>query len=806
MSNPKQWKPVDETHLRSETFVLAEEPPTPTPRLDPLIGKTVTNFKINELMGRGAMGSVYKARHMVLDKDVAIKLLHSHLCTDEQAIKRFRQEATSASRLEHPGIVRVQDFGVTVEGQPYLQMDFVHGTSLSHLIAQGPLQADRALKLCAQVCSALTEAHNKGVVHRDIKPSNLILTNPGQADEAIKVVDFGIAKLMEEVKGGLTQTGEAMGSPPYMSPEQCAAGQLDARSDVYSLGCVLFEMLTGHPPFPSESMYEVVHHHLHTLPASTGVLSLDAVILKAMAKDPAKRYASAKEFETALEESRLTLASKQSIKQKVGAYLKVMGARQQPKKLLILASTILLLGVCGTFAAKYFIEAPKSNVAAIAIQKGPVDETAFARARHAGAQYAKQGKWQESFDSYTEAMTLGAPFGKENPKVQECMFGIGQSLMKLGEKKNGEAMMTELAKVQKFAGDQATILDNASAIARLTNEHAQHPTDGKIKTNLMKILAAQAKLYVAVAQYKEAISCGESVVSIADMNSELDFPYVITALYAVSHAQADELGVTRQQSLISSKQTADKMLNLCMKFKASENSVELAQTYLAFGRYFYECEVRAMRNRHSVLPDAARAMGFYRKAEKIIWELYGDSSPMMADCLTEKAAVIYVANNLGDNEQLIESAIKMNEDYRGLFDPRTARGYVGLALHKIRAVGEKRVVGAAADRQVQDAKQLLEKADVVFRGTAASDSESVILLDAYRGWIYAYLKDDSAAEEYLGRAFGRATRMDLEYDSGLFAYEQLLQIYTRQGRQSDIDALNEQAHQKRTRRSVVTDS
>lgn len=269
-------------------------------------------YEIVGLIGDGGWGKVYKAQHKLMKRSVAIKVLLPHLVKSQQALKRFQQEARAASSLNHPNVMTVFDFGMTDDGLPFLVMDLLEGTSLSAALQElHYLPVDRALRIFVQVCEGLAHAHEKGVIHRDIKPNNLMLVNfIGQTD-FVKIVDFGIAKLATPTEGegeDLTQTGEIFGSPMYMSPEQCRGKELDARSDIYSTGCVLYRCLAGRPAFAGRDAMECMFKQVHeqpipfrdACPQFNLPAALEVIVLKALAKEPEDRFQHMIEFRDAL--------------------------------------------------------------------------------------------------------------------------------------------------------------------------------------------------------------------------------------------------------------------------------------------------------------------------------------------------------------------------------------------------------------------------------------------------------------------------------------------------------------------------
>jgi len=272
---------------------------------DPVFNK----YEFLGVIGIGGMGVIYKARQTILDKVVAIKMLHPRLLSGD-AIRRFQIEGKAASMLEHPQIIKVHDLGVCGSG-PYMILDYVKGRTLAQVLqSEGPLTAERFLRMFIQVCDALEHAHNRGVFHRDLKPSNIMVTRNFHNEEEIRIMDFGIAKLIddsvaESVSDKLTRTGELIGSPFYMSPEQAQGAKIDARSDLYSLGCVMFESLTGSPPFTKTTVLESVMAHVSEQPLtmSQAVLGtrkfnedLETVVARLLMKNPDLRYQSMKEL------------------------------------------------------------------------------------------------------------------------------------------------------------------------------------------------------------------------------------------------------------------------------------------------------------------------------------------------------------------------------------------------------------------------------------------------------------------------------------------------------------------------------
>jgi eukaryotic-like serine/threonine-protein kinase len=270
---------------------------------DPFIGQILdSKYELIKRLGQGGMGAVYRARRKHIGDEVAIKILLDKFVAGHEAAERFRREARAAAMLRHPNVVTIHDFsdGAGETTPAYIVMELVEGTSLRDLLnREGRISPARSVTVMRGVCSGVGAAHRKGVIHRDLKPDNIIIAPPERAGEpeTVKVIDFGIAKL-KEVDGGssLTQTGMLIGTPFYMSPEQCLGDPLDARSDVYSIGAILYEMLGGSPPFTGNTPTAVVAKHLTDTATPLdrlGVpLSLANVAGRALAKDPQERYQS----------------------------------------------------------------------------------------------------------------------------------------------------------------------------------------------------------------------------------------------------------------------------------------------------------------------------------------------------------------------------------------------------------------------------------------------------------------------------------------------------------------------------------
>jgi serine/threonine-protein kinase len=299
-----EFCPEDQSPLQADATNAG-----PSPATDPLLGYTLdAKYRLESQLGIGGMGTVYRARHLLIDRPVAVKVLNPRFVEDEAARTRFQREARAAGRLQHTNAVTVTDFGQTPDGYVYIVMELLEGRTLREILAkEAPLDAARSVSIMLQVAAAVAAAHEAGIIHRDLKPANIFIVQRTEVPAIVKVLDFGIAKLAAEsleeddIKS-LTQVGAMIGTPRYMSPEQCDGAELTPAADVYSLGVILYEMLTGTVPFSGSTPLAIAMKHTSELPRSPREFvasippALENVVLHTLEKRPQDRPANAAEF------------------------------------------------------------------------------------------------------------------------------------------------------------------------------------------------------------------------------------------------------------------------------------------------------------------------------------------------------------------------------------------------------------------------------------------------------------------------------------------------------------------------------
>jgi serine/threonine protein kinase/tetratricopeptide (TPR) repeat protein len=368
-------------------------------------GDVVDNkFEILAELGSGGIGTVYEAKHLLLGKSVAIKILQPHGLLSEKTHKRFSREALLTSELSHPNIVAVREFGIDSQNRPYLVMEYLQGISLDKLIGSGITSNSLIyLRFASQIAQGMAHAHEQNIVHRDLKASNVIVSGSSPKDYVARIVDFGIARMTTDEESSLTKTGEIVGTPNYMSPEQATGRQADERSDIYSFGCLLYEMCEGRPPFSGDSMMAVISQHIHsTAPRGTIASDIWPLIERCMAKKPEDRY---QDFAEIVDDIALIESGKQLRRSRL-----VPGVWR--KQVLATGVALLALGSVGLF-----VVINRDTLQTIVSRLFPAEGTPEDQLRIA-ASLGQHG-------NYTKALAICEHLLERDPKLYEALVLAG---------------------------------------------------------------------------------------------------------------------------------------------------------------------------------------------------------------------------------------------------------------------------------------------------------------------------------------------------------------------------------------------
>ncbi|MBS1999619.1 MAG: serine/threonine protein kinase [Cyanobacteria bacterium SZAS LIN-2] len=529
-------------HLKTSTTLQKSKKTSAPPPKEVRLGK---DYEVLALLGEGGMGYVYKVKDKRKNQVLAVKVVRPELAADPRALKRFEQEAEAAMGLIHPNLVPVYGQGITGDGAPYLVMEYQAGTPLDKLLKEEKLiEADRAVDIFMQICDALEHAHAKGIVHRDLKPSNIILTATNINADVVRIVDFGIAKVLAAPESRetfeLTNTGDLFGSPGYMSPEQCMGYQLDARSDIYSLGCVMYELLSGKPPFNCDNPVQTIVKHLSEAPERLKLTpaggksipeALEDLVLRCLEKDPRNRYQS-------MEQLRKDLSSIQIGERPVFARSREIAGRQLPVALKLSLVAIINIG-CLSLALQQHEQVVKSTADLDAIRScGETINTEF-------------GDAVESLQGYN--LTHNAIFAKRFASLRDRLPGRVESLRRY--RQNDPAFVAAVENVQSRLQEGLDVLAEQKAAIPYEASGQSNPAQQALEKRIASQKAAIQVLKDQATDPEYKNDGGENGIKNAD-------PFFGSFVDAASRPPEKSLPVygSLQKSLQEMNNVADKSL------------------------------------------------------------------------------------------------------------------------------------------------------------------------------------------------------------------------------------------------------
>lgn len=598
-----------------------------------LVGTTLDRkYAITKVIGEGGMGSVYHGQHVHLKRDCAIKVIRRSHASDPVALKRFKLEAEAASMLKHPNIIEIYDFGITEDDLPYIVMEFLPGESLDDLLErQKYMHYEQAISIFLPVCDALAHAHDKKVLHRDLKPANIMVIRQDDGEYLVKLVDFGIAKLMPGTGrpiDKMTQTGEVFGSPMYMSPEQCMGQALDARSDIYALGCVFYESLTGKLPFEGETLFSVIMQHVNDLPRSFSTISpdiaipqaLEEIVLKCMSKDKETRFNSV----AAIRKEMARIYTSKQFKSMPASPVNPRAAQDD------LSSTAKVVNMDeGT------VKVPKSDLPADSRQAtSPNEEIDFAPAEEEELEdYTPESKSEEDLLAEIEK--------QEEEYGENCKFLIHP--------------LQDLGFLYEYEGDSHRALRAWQREAKLVKMH-----HGEDSLSYAYSLISLARVYRMEKLFDSAEKFHSQGIALKIKNIDPDCIEVCTDYLNFARILLD------QNKLAETKEILEKAV-LSIYRSSGEMHQDTAAVEKAVANYYYEMQ------------DYKTAATHFERAMAIGKELHGDSAGVLRELWNYLGLC---KECLGDSQTAIElykEVIKINEANPSLFDEYCAEPYRNIA-------------------------------------------------------------------------------------------------------------------------------
>ncbi|MBX9570627.1 MAG: protein kinase [Candidatus Obscuribacterales bacterium] len=674
-------------------------------------------YEVLELLGTGGYGSVYKAKQIGIERQVAIKLLHIAATDDAENIERFRREGLAMASFQHANIPTVYQFGIWQGRIPYIAMEYLQGHSLrAELSEKTTLKPERAISITLSICAALAYAHSHGVVHRDLKPENIFLSRNAD-EELIKVCDFGLARFLPTSKNAseletLTATGLLIGSSNYMSPEQCHGKRSDERSDIYSLSCILFEMLTGQPPFVAENPIALIHMHINAaIPQLTWKTDLNKVIWKGLQKDPALRYQTMSELDADLN----AVGNGRSLNIRIS---KTSSSFLNPK-IALSALMIILIAVAAFIYHQAKIRA-QNTTASLRINQSSQAISAKRLATQA-ALLAKQGKYLEAKKLFEEAVTITQALPRAQDQTQDISSRLTPIYIRLGlfqQALDSSKRTWELTKNSPIERKRANALN---MMAEVYEQLGQYPEALKVRREALKhvedeehksaLEAYLAQTYYNNHQLTEAKQIVQSILEKEDKVNPLTYVasgFLRASIYALEKNKeeayrVEDATIEKARQLITTSHAltargikdspydaAQLRMQLTNMIKAYAQAGDKQGTSKSLEKLFKLCDLYELPVDDGITPHLLSvahtciATGAFENATVIygkIWSSTATANYLKENSMINLAQYLFAQKNTTEAEKLLLSYLQSTAD-SSKKQVRVTRGRIMNALAK----------------------------------------------------------------------------------------------------------------------------
>lgn len=737
------------------------------PPADPLAGTPLADlYEVKGIIGSGGWSLVYRAEQTSLHRTVALKILHSHLVFDPDKVRRFQREAEALSHFNHAAIPAVYDYGQLPSGQPYMIMAYVHGRSLGQIISEdGELDIPSALDIFAKTASGLAVAHEQGIIHRDIKPSNILLTADGSE---VKILDFGLAKLIDAGEGQtlatLTQAGHTIGTPAYMSPEQCLGLKLDARSDIYSLGCVMFETITGACPFEGKDAFEAMSNHMRGDISFAGTKIKDTIpdtveqlVLKALAKDPSDRFQTAADLAAAIDRIRAQSELTRSPFRFLHGF-KRLGIQQRRNLLTAAAITVTTALIVGAlvFAAMRNVEELKEKAARQYHNLADSYKEAMAK----GERQFYAGNMPSAITYFKQASDIAENFGASDERLAASLNRLQESYTKNNQTDYAQKVAThiETLKNSTYGLMYGTPEQNAREILQLTAQREEHPSDINIARKLCAVLNNQAALMFTRSSIADAKQFLDRALNIEKKTLGENDPEYATTLSNLAYYEAHQSDKAKAEELY-------KQALALRKKVLGENDPKVGRSLRNLADFYWQ------------RGDTQRAEDLMKESMKV----YRKGLPKTAADLawtTNNLALIYASQrNYAQARKLFNEALNTR---RELYGPDGLD--VGRTLHNLAQLD-------TAEHRFSDAEDEYRAALRIYDTKLGTEHEDSLKCVSNLASLY-YSQHNYADAEPLLKRIVAILRQKKPNDPTLTrARDSLLEIYTQQGRKDAIKDL-----------------